>query len=63
MAKKHWISKAVPPSHRGVFSDKAKDAGMSTSEYADKEKGAPGALGGEARLAKTLMRMNKKKKG
>jgi hypothetical protein len=47
----HWIEKAVPKSRRGVFSAKAKRAGMSTHAYAEKERKAPGKLGEEARLA------------
>jgi hypothetical protein len=34
MADKHWIQKAVPKSHKGLFTAKAKKAGMSVSEYA-----------------------------
>lgn len=59
---KHWIDKAIPKSRKGVFSDKADAAGKSTPEYADEKSGAPGELGHEARLAKTLMKMNKNKK-
>jgi hypothetical protein len=61
MAKK-WIKKAVPASRKGVFKKKAEAAGMSTAAYAEKEKGAPGELGHEARLAQTLMGMHKGKK-
>lgn len=42
---------AVKPSHEGVFSEKAKRAGMSTHAYAEKKHDAPGKLGKEARLA------------
>jgi hypothetical protein len=48
------LNKAVSNSH-GQFRAKAKAAGMSTRAYADKEAGAPGKLGKQARLAKTLM--------
>jgi hypothetical protein len=51
MAKKHWIAKAVPKSHKGRFGAKAARAGMSTHAYAEKEKHASGTLGREARLA------------
>jgi len=37
MAKKHWIAGAVPKSHEGIFSAKAKRAGMSTSGTAQGE--------------------------
>lgn len=60
MAK--WIKKAVKPSRKGIFGAKAKEAGMSTSAYAEKEKGAPGKLGKEARLAQTFESMRKKKR-
>ena len=54
---KAWIKNAVKPSSKGKFAAKAKDAGESTSSYADEKSSAPGALGKEARLAKTLMHM------
>lgn len=59
--RKKWISKAVPDAHKGKFKAKAEAAGMSTRAYAAKEAGASGALGKEARLAKELMGMKKKK--
>lgn len=59
--KKGWIKKAVKPSRRGVFKEKAERAGMSTSAYAEKEKDAPGKLGKEARLAETFAGMRKRK--
>lgn len=59
--RKRWIQKAIPKSHEGKFSEKAKEAGMSTRTYADKEASAPGTLGREARLAKTLMGMHRSK--
>lgn len=49
MAKK-WMKKAFSNSH-GQFKAKAEKAGMSTHEYAEKEKSAPGLLGKQARLA------------
>ena len=62
MAKKNWVKKAIPKAHRGKFREKAEAAGMSTAAYAEKEKGASGTLGKEARLAQTLMGMSHKKK-
>lgn len=56
MAKK-WVQKATSGAH-GQFREKAERAGMSTGAYAKKESGAPGKLGKEARLAKTLMSMH-----
>jgi len=53
----NWIAKATANSH-GQFRAKAKAAGMSTRAYADKEAGAPGKTGKQARLAKTLMGMH-----
>lgn len=53
MSKK-WIQKATANSH-GQFREKAEKAGMSTREYAEKEKGAGGLLGKQANLALNLM--------
>ena len=58
--KSKWIKGAVKPSHKGRFKAKAERAGMSTAAYAEKEKGAPGALGKEARLAQTFAGVRKK---
>lgn len=58
----HWIKKAVPKSHEGVFTKKAEAAGKSVSEYASEEADAPGKLGREARLAQTFERMASRKK-
>lgn len=60
MAEKHWIAGAIK--HPGAFKAKAEKAGMSTAAYAEKKANAPGTLGKQARLAKTLMGMHKKKK-
>ena len=58
MAKKiKWIKSATSGAH-GQFAAKAKAAGETTREYASEKAGAPGKLGKEARLAKTLMGMN-----
>lgn len=54
---------AIKKSHRGLFTKKAKAAGMSVPAYAAKEKNAPGALGKEARFAQTAERHFKPKKG
>jgi hypothetical protein len=50
----HWMEKAFANSH-GQFKAKAQKAGMSTAAYAAKEKGAPGKLGKQARLARAGM--------
>lgn len=52
-----WMQKAVIPSHKGLFTAKAKRAGMSVSEYAAKKADAPGTLGKEARLAQTFEKL------
>jgi hypothetical protein len=49
-----FIQKATSK-HPGLFRKKAEAAGESTAEYASQEADAPGKLGKEARLAKTLM--------
>lgn len=56
---KGWIKKATKNAH-GQFAAKAKAAGKSTREYAREKADAPGRLGKQARLAKTLMGMKKK---
>ena len=57
MAK--WMAKATANAH-GQFAAKAKRAGMSTLAYAEKEEGAKGKLGKQARLAETLIRARKR---
>ena len=52
-----WMQAAVPKSHRGKFTAKAKKAGMSTQAYARKEAHAPGTLGAEARLARRFQKI------
>lgn len=59
MAKKNWIAGAIQ--NPGSFSKKAKAAGKSTSEFAKEKQGSPGKLGKQARLAETLMGMNRGK--
>lgn len=58
---KDFIKKAVG-SNKGLFKKKAEAAGKSTKEYAKEKASAPGKLGKEARLASTLMGLQKKKK-
>ncbi len=58
---KGWIKKAVPKDRQGVFAAKAAAAGKSTKRYAAEKADAPGTLGREARLAKTLMHMSHKR--
>lgn len=53
----HWIAGATKNAH-GQFRAKAKAAGMSTKAYAEKEKGASGKTGAQARLALKLMGMH-----
>lgn len=60
--RKNWIQKAVPESHKGEFAAKAKAAGETTREFAAEHAGDSGELGKQARLAKTLMSMGKKRK-
>lgn len=60
MVAKHWIAKATSNAH-GQFRAKAQAAGESTREYAEKEKGAKGKTGKQARLALALMGMRHKK--
>lgn len=59
MGDKHWIEKAIPKSHEGLFSAKAKRAGESTAEYARQHDKGDSKLAKQARLAETLMRMKK----
>lgn len=54
---KNFIADATKNAH-GQFKAKAEKAGMTTREYAEKHKDAPGKLGKQARLALTLMGMN-----
>ncbi len=54
-----WIKKGASK-HPGRFAEKAKRAGMTTREYAAKEKGAGGTLGKEANFAINAMGAAKK---
>lgn len=62
MAKKKWIKSAVKPANKGKFTAKAEGAGKTVAEYASEKSGASGKLGEEARFAKTMEGMPKKKK-
>jgi len=61
-----WIQEAVGK-HPGAFSKKAKEAGMSTAEYASAVTSNPDKYDKktvkQANLAKTLTKLRKKKKG
>jgi hypothetical protein len=61
-----WIQKATSE-HPGVFSKKAKEASMSTSDFAAKVTANPDNYDEktvkQANLAKTLMKLRKKKAG
>ena len=46
-----WMQAAVPKSHRGIFTAKAKKAGKSVQEYAQMKRHAKGKLGAQARFA------------
>ncbi len=50
----NWIAKATSK-NKGKFAAKAKKAGVSTATLAKRDANKGGALGKEARLAKTLM--------
>ncbi len=56
-----FIQEATKNAH-GQFAAKAKEAGMSTKEFAEKHKHSKGKLGKQARLALTLMGMHHKGK-
>lgn len=60
MAKsRKWIKGAIK--RPGAFKAKAEAAGKTTREFAAEKADAPGRLGQQARLAETLMGMNKGK--
>jgi hypothetical protein len=52
-----WMQAAVPKSHRGLFTAKAKKAGKSVQAYARAKAGAKGKLGKEARFALNAKRI------
>ena len=60
MKKKKWIQ--ALKIDEGAFSEKAKEAGKTTAQYAEEKADAPGKLGKQARLAKTFSKMRRKKK-
>ncbi len=61
---KKWIQEATSE-HRGAFSKKAKERGMSTSEFARTVSANPGEYDKrtvkQANLAKTLTKLRKKR--
>lgn len=62
MAKaKKWIKAATENAH-GQFRAKAEAAGESTKAFANEHASDGGKIGKQARLAKSLMGMHKKKK-
>lgn len=54
---KKWIAGAIK--HPGSFKKKAEAAGKTTREFAAEKAGSSGKVGKQARLAETLMGMNK----
>ena len=52
-----WMQAAVPKSHKGLFTRKAKKAGKSVGAYAKAKANAPGKLGKEARFALTARKI------
>lgn len=60
MAKKGFISKATSNSH-GQFRAKAEKAGETTRQFAKEHEHSPGKLGKQARLAETLMGLDKRR--
>lgn len=59
--KRNWIKSAI--GHPGALKTKAKAAGETTREFASQHASDSGKTGAQARLAETLMGMNKKPKG
>ena len=55
---KNWIGNAIK--RPGALRRKARKAGESTKTYARKHAHSPGRTGKQARLALTLMRVNKR---
>lgn len=60
MGSKNWIENMHMK--KGAERNSAKKAGVSTGEYAEKNDKKPGKAGRRARLAETLMSINKGKK-
>jgi len=61
MKAKHWMQHAVPASHKGRFTKKAKAAGESVHEFAEEKQSAPGKTGAQARLALRFEQARNKK--
>ncbi len=61
MAAKHWIETAIK--HHGAFSGAAEKAGKSTAEFAKEHESDSGVMGHRARLAQTLMHLQKHDSG
>lgn len=57
-----WVQKVVAEMDKGAFSEKAKRAGKTTTQYAQEKASAPGKIGRQARLARTFAKMRKDKK-
>lgn len=54
----NWMASAVPPSHKGIFTAKAKKAGMSVPKYAAKEKNSSNTkLARQSNLAETFEKL------
>lgn len=62
MVKKgnNWIAEATSK-NKGAFRAQAKAAGKSTAAFAAQNVSSKGTLGKRARLAQTLMKINKKR--
>jgi len=58
---KEWIKSAIK--HPGALTKKASAAGMSPMAFAEKNKGAEGTTGRQARLAITLRKMHHQEGG
>lgn len=57
--KKKWVKAVTEDMDKGAFRKKAEAAGKSTAAYAREHEDDSGKLGKQARLAETLMAMNK----
>src|SRR5437870_1828739 len=52
-----WMQAALPKSHRGIFTAKAKRAGKTVQAYARAKRHAKGKLGAQARFALNAKRI------
>jgi hypothetical protein len=59
MSSKHWIERGIKKP--GTFKALAQRAGENTAEFASEHEDAGGKTGKRARLAETLMKMQKEK--